>query len=121
VRIIDILERAKIMDYPITTIVEPFVRRGLFSSPEQAIVEMARDYVLHQIEHYRSIIEKLQAKYGMTYEQFDAYLQSRSARLAEHPHPALSQAVMAEEDDALDWKIAREMLQSWLGLQAESL
>jgi hypothetical protein len=26
---------------------------------------------------------------------------------------------MAEEEDALDWKIAREMLTNWLGLQAE--
>jgi len=27
--------------------------------------------------------------------------------------------VMKEEEDALDWKIATEMLQSWLGLQTE--
>ena len=26
-----------------------------------------------------------------------------------------------EEDDALDWKIARDMVQSWLGLQREVL
>jgi len=104
----------------ISMIVEPFVRRGLFASPEQAVTEMAREYMLRQIEHYRSSIEALQAKYGMTYEQFEAYLQSRSATLLRQPHPALNQAIMAEEEDALDWKIAREMLQSWLGLQAES-
>ena len=109
------------MTHFITTIVDPFVRRGLFASPEQAITEMARDYVLHQIEHYRGIVEGLQGKYGMTYEQFNAYLQSRSATLLEHPHPDLNQAIMDEEEDALDWKIAREMLQSWLGLQSESL
>jgi hypothetical protein len=102
------------------TIVEPFVRRGLFASPEQAVTEMARDYVMRQIERYRAAAESLQAKYGMTYEQFEAYLQSRSATLAAHPDPALNQAIMAEEEDALDWKIARDMLTSWLGLQTET-
>jgi hypothetical protein len=26
---------------------------------------------------------------------------------------------MIEEDDALEWKIARDMVRSWLGLQRE--
>ena len=103
----------------VVSAVEPFVRRGLFATPEQAVTEMARDYVLHQIERYRAITENLQAKYGMTYEQFEAYLKSRSATLAASPNPALNRVVMVEEEDALDWKIAREMLQSWLGLQTE--
>jgi len=103
----------------VAAVVEPFVRRGLFASPEKAVAEMARDYVLRQIERYRTATESLQAKYGMTYEQFEAYLKSRAATLSASPNPALNQAVIAEEEDALDWKIAREMLQSWLGLQAE--
>lgn len=107
------------MDTTVLTVIEPFVRRGLFSSPEQAVVELAREYVLRQVEHYQQIIEALETKYGMTYEPFDRYLQSRSATLVSHPDPVLNQAVMAEEEDALSWKIAREMLQSWLGLQGE--
>jgi hypothetical protein len=103
----------------VAAVIEPFVRRGLFASPEKAVAEMARDYVLRQIERYRSVTESLQAKYGMTYEQFEAYLKSRSATLSASPNPSLNQAVIAEEEDALDWKIAREMLQSWLGLQVE--
>ncbi len=103
----------------VASVIELFVRRGLFSSPERAVTEMARDYVLRQIEHHRGVIEKLQAKYGMTYEQFNAYLKSRSATLATTPSPVLGRAVMNEEEDALDWKIATEMLQSWLGLQSE--
>jgi len=102
----------------VSIVVEPFVRRGLFASPEQAVVEMAQDYVLRQIERHRAAIERLQTKYGMNYEQFNAYLQSRSATLVTRPNPALGKAVMKEED-ALDWKIATEMLQSWLGLQSE--
>ncbi|MEW6665453.1 MAG: hypothetical protein AB1512_09550 [Thermodesulfobacteriota bacterium] len=102
------------------SVVEPFVQRGLFASPEQAVAEMARDYVLRQIERYRATIENMQAKHGMAYEQYEAYLKSRSAMLQANPSPVLNQAVMTEEEDALDWKIAREMLASWLGLQAEA-
>lgn len=103
----------------VAAVIEPFVRRGLFDSPEKAVTEMARDYVLRQIERYQAIAESLQAKYGMTYEQFEVYLKARSATLAATPNLTLNQAVVAEEEDALDWKIAREMLQSWFGLQAE--
>jgi hypothetical protein len=103
----------------VAIVVEPFVRRGLFASTEQAVVEMAREYVLGQIERQRSAVEELQAKYGMTYDQFNAYLQARSATLSTSPNQALNEAIMLEEDDALDWKIAREILQSWLGLQSE--
>jgi hypothetical protein len=104
----------------VVSVVEPFVRRGLFATPEQAVTTMAHDYILRQIEHYQAITSSLHAKYGMNYEQFDAYLRSRSAMLAANPNPALNRAVMAEEEDALDWKIAHEMLQSWLGLQTET-
>ena len=107
------------MSNSVTTVVEPFVRRGLFASPEKAVTAMARDYVLRQIERYRALDEQMQTKHGMTYEQFEAYLKSRSAALAAAPSPTLNQAVMAEEDDAHDWKVARELLQSWLGLQSE--
>ena len=101
------------------SVIELFVQRGLFPTPEQAMHKIACDYVLRQIEHYQRIVESMQAKYSMTYEQFDAYLSSRSVTLASKPNPVLNQAVMDEEEDALDWKIAREMLQSWLGLQWE--
>ena len=60
----------------VVDVVEPFVRRGLFATPEQAVIEMAHDYVLHQIERYRTVIENLQTRHGMTYEQFEAYPRS---------------------------------------------
>jgi hypothetical protein len=78
-----------------------------------------REYILHQIENYRSVIESLLAKYGMTYDQFNAYPKSRSETLVTTPSPALNQAVMKEEEDASEWKIAEEMLRAWLGLQSE--
>lgn len=100
-------------------IVKPFVQRGLFPSTEKAVAEMAQDYILRQIERYRAVDERLQAKYGMTYDQFEAYFHARSNTLASAPDVRLNQAVMLEEEDAQDWQIAREMLHSWLGLQGE--
>ena len=107
------------MNDTVYTVIDPFVRRGLFNSPEQAVTEMASEYVLRQIERYQTIIQALEARHGMTYEQFERYLHSRSSTLAAQPNPALNEAVMLEEEDALDWKIARDMLQSWLGIQTE--
>jgi hypothetical protein len=101
-------------------VVDPLVRRGLFASPEQAVVEMTREYILRQTERYRAIIEALQAKHGMTRVQFEAYLKARCETLSSSPSPALSRAVMDEEEDALDWKVAQEMLESWLGLREEA-
>ena len=104
----------------VLSVIEPFVRRGLFSSVEQAVTELACDYVLRQIEHYQEISARLQAKYGMIYEEFQSYLKSRAVTLATNPNPTVNQAIMAEEEDALEWKMACEMLQSWLGLRAET-
>lgn len=103
----------------ITAVIEPFVQRGLFESSEKAISTMAYDYVLRQVERYQTTIERLQDKYGMDYEQFEAYLKARSATLAAEPTRELNQAIMLEEEDALEWKIARDMLASWLGVQVE--
>lgn len=100
-------------------ILEPFVRRGLFASPESAAREMARDYVLHQIERHRAMITNLESKYGMNYRQFDAYLEARAQTLATAPNVELNRALMLEEDDALTWKSSLEMLEAWLGLEAE--
>lgn len=107
------------MTKSVAAAVEPLVRRGLFASAEEAVAEMAREYVVRQIERYRAVIQTLESKYAMTHEQFEAYLRSRSESLQVRPDPLLNQAVMAEEEDALDWKQAREMLESWLGLGAE--
>lgn len=97
-------------------IFEPFVRRGLFKTTERAAQEMARDFVLRQIERHRATIARLENKYGMNYNQFDDYLKARAERLMGAPNKDLNRAIMLEEDDALDWQVALEMLDSWLGL-----
>jgi hypothetical protein len=98
------------MSTQLTSIVEPFVKRGIFESPEKAVTEMARDYVLRQIERYGEIIEQFEKRYGMRYEQFQTYLQARAAHLETNLTTELHQAIMREEEDALNWKIARDSL-----------
>ncbi len=107
------------MSTQISAVIDPFVQRGLFESPEKAVSTMAYDYVLHQVERYQMRIAHLEKKYGMDYKQFDAYLKARSKTLATSPNRKLNQAIMLEEDDALSWKVARDMLASWLGVQTE--
>ena len=60
----------------------------------------------------------------MNFQQFHQYLHERSLLLEKKALPTgqlqtLSAAVMREEDDCLDWKAAREMLENWLGLRQE--
>ena len=107
------------MSPEVVAVMEPFVQRGLFPSAEAALVEIVRDYTLRQIERYRAVEAEFEARYGMSYAQFEEYLQARSQTLHKQPSVALGRAVMAEEDDAQDWKMAREMAQSWLGLHHE--
>jgi hypothetical protein len=103
----------------IATIVQPLVQRGLFESPEKAIRILTQDYVLRQIDRWRTVLSQMEAKHGMRYEQFDLYLARRSRLLTTNPTPQLGQSILSDEDDAFDWKVAYEMLQSWLGLQKE--
>jgi hypothetical protein len=54
----------------------------------------------------------------MKYAQFNDYLTERAKRLANDPSG--QKRFMLEEKDALDWKIATEMLESRLGLRGKS-
>lgn len=107
------------MTEQVATFLSPFVKRGLFDSPEKAVATLAREYTLHQIARHQAVIKQLQKKYGMSYEQFEVYLAARSSTLTATPSLQLSQALMEEEEDAFDWKIAQDMLTQWLGLQSE--
>ena len=98
---------------------KPFLQRHIFASEEQAIRSLLRDHVLLQIDTLRAEDRRLAQKYGMHFERFEQYLHERSALLAAGPlsldeQRALGQAVMLEEDDWMEWKAAREMLESWL-------
>jgi Arc/MetJ-type ribon-helix-helix transcriptional regulator len=109
----------------VAAIIEPLVRSRAFASAEEAIRTLVRDYILRQIQRYSDRLAALEKRHGMSFEQFSAYLKERSALLSNgHLDPEqkkrVAQAVMAEEEDWLDWKIARDFLESWLGLKAEA-
>ena len=106
------------MSENLAEIVHPLVENGLFGNAEIAVKNLMADYVLRQIEHYRSIVQRLENKYSMNYAEFNRYLEERAKRLSENS--ADHKNFMLEEEDALDWKIATEMLESWLGLQHEN-
>lgn len=106
------------------TPIEALIKRNIFASEEEAINELVRDYVLRQVETQQNEIHQFEHKYGMGFQQFQKYLHERSSMLQKKSLPAnqlqpLNEAVMQEEDDWLDWKAAREMLENWLGLRQE--
>jgi len=69
-------------------------------------------HIFQQISRYQSVVEKFECKYGMAYLQFEDYLQAQAKQLA--TEPAGHKQFMLEEEDALDWKIAVEMLANCL-------
>jgi hypothetical protein len=105
------------MSQDLAEIVHPLVDNGLYENAEAAVKDLMTGHILHQIEHYRAIGEKFEKKYGMKYAQFNDYLAERAKKLA--TNPANSKRFMLEEEDALDWKIATEMLESWLNLRVK--
>lgn len=109
----------------VTEIIEPLVRHQVFPSVEAAARSLVIDRILREIDRYRGRIAALEQRYGMPFEQFSAYLKERSALLSNGHLDApqkqkVAQALMSEEEDWLDWKIAREFLEAWLGLQSEA-
>jgi len=107
-----------------TTQVEALIKRNIFASEEEALQELVRDYVLRQMTVLQEEALQFERKYGMNFQQFNQYLHERSILLETKALPedrlkALNAAVMQEEDDWLEWKAARELLENWLGLRQE--
>jgi hypothetical protein len=107
------------------TVIEPLIRRKLFATPEQAIRELARQYITQQIASRQQALDRYEKSYGMRFERFAEYLRERSSlletgSLTPEQRRTLGQAIMREEDDWLEWKAAKEMLDNWLGLQQET-
>jgi len=103
---------------------EPLIRRKIFTTEKDAIREVLGDYILQRISTFQKKITRLRRKYGMNFERFGEYLHERSAllendSLSPEKRKVLGRAIMEEEDDWFDWKVAREMLESWLGLREE--
>jgi phytoene dehydrogenase-like protein len=112
------------MSTEISSVIAPLIQRRIFETEEEAVRELLRGYVLAQVDRLRKTLNQFEQQYGMSYERFGKYLRERSALLVSEAltpeqRATLGQAVMREEDDWLDWKVSTEMLDRWLGLQAE--
>ena len=106
----------------ISSAIEPFIKRKVFANEEEAIRALLRDYLIAEISRRRREVKRFERTYGMDFQQFSAYLHERSALLARgdltpEQRQTLGQAIMREEDDWLDWKVAQELLEGWLGLR----
>ncbi|MGH7494681.1 MAG: hypothetical protein ACREOO_20100 [bacterium] len=106
------------MSKNLAEIVHPLVKNGLYENAELAVKDLMANHILRQIDHYRAVSERFEKKYAMTYVQFNRYLHERARTLS--PDPSAHQQLMLEEEDAFDWKVATEMLASWLGLQGST-
>jgi len=112
------------MKADVSAVMEPLIKRKIFATDEEAIRELLREYILRQIAALQREMRRFERKYGMPFERFGEYLHERSVllergNLTTEQRQALGRAIMQEEDDWLDWKTTKEMLESWLGLRQE--
>jgi hypothetical protein len=103
-------------------IIESLVKNKIFANEEDVMKELVKDYIIRQTRSLKREVTRFERKYGMPFERFKEYLHERSellerSTLSHKEHQSLAQSIMQEEDDWLDWKAAKEMLESWIGLR----
>jgi hypothetical protein len=108
----------------VNIMIESLVKRRIFATEEEAIRELISDYILKQIGELQQKISNFERKYGMPFSQFVGYLHEKSVLLerenfSPEQRRSLGQAIMQEEDDWLEWKASKEMLENWLGVRQE--
>ncbi|MDD2903901.1 MAG: hypothetical protein PHU44_15855 [Syntrophales bacterium] len=113
------------MNGAIDTVIEPLIKKKIFPSAEAAVREIVKEYILRQVTDLNREVSRFERKYGMPLERFREYLHERSLileqdDLSETQRHKLSQAIMQEEDDCLDWQVAQDFLDNWLGLHEET-
>ncbi len=81
----------------LTAIAEKMAVTGMYSSPEEAIKALALSQIEKEVEELRERIAAFEKRYGMTFEEFTAYLRGR--------------ATMEEEMAWEEWDDARRKLE----------
>ena len=105
-----------------SNMIESLVKNRIFPNEEDVIKSLLADYIIRKIGNQKREIRRFERRYGMSFERFKEYLHERSnllekGDLSRQERQTLAQAIMQEEDDWLDWKVAKEMLESWMGLR----
>ena len=70
---------------------------GMYASPEEAMEALALAQIDRDVEKHQKRIPALEAKYGMSFEEFTVYLRNR--------------AMTEEKIDWEEWDDARTMLE----------
>ncbi|MBI5649895.1 MAG: hypothetical protein HZC40_05520 [Chloroflexi bacterium] len=112
------------MQSQVQIILEPFVRRQMFPTAEDAARRLATEYVTKHLQTEQRKVTRLERKHGMTFRKFEEYLRQRSkklqsASLKPTEKKRLGRAIMLEEEDWLEWKAASEMLDRWIKLEKD--
>jgi hypothetical protein len=84
---------------------QPFVRTGIYASPEQALKHIILDYIERQIAWAEAERRRYEQKYRCTFAEWSKSL--------------LGQATIADEDDWMEWEAILDMLDGWRQIKAE--
>jgi hypothetical protein len=84
---------------------QPFVRTGIYASPEQALKHIILDYIERQIAWAEAERQRYEQKYQCTFAEWSKSLSG--------------QATIADEDDWMEWEAILDMLDGWHQIKAE--
>jgi len=106
------------MNNTIANYIQPLIKRQIFISEDEAIQAVIKYYIDNQISDLKEINKNFEKKYGINFQNFEKKLHEKSTQLLDQNFSKknkleLSQNIMNEEDDWLEWKASYEMLQTW--------
>jgi hypothetical protein len=84
---------------------QPFVRTGIYASPEQALKHIILDYIERQIAWAEAERRRYEQKYQCTFSEWSKSLSG--------------QATISDEDDWMEWEAILDMLEGWRQIKAE--
>ena len=80
-------------------IAKPMMDMGLYDSTREFVRDVARDFIMHKLETYRTQLKAFEQKYHMTFTDFSKKLKKGAS--------------IAEEDEWMEWEAAKNMLKAW--------
>jgi hypothetical protein len=102
--------------------IEPLIRKKIFKSEEEAVQKLIGSYLIHELDNLKKVLQSYENRYHMDYNQFCDYIREKSLFLTDSSitsdlRKSLSKEVMSLEDDKIEWKATKEMMENWLGLR----